>query len=79
MQLGQTARDQNDMGLGRVERPHAEIAGQPDAIDDMPSVASRGKQMRQGCARHRVHAESEACQPGGDRRADEAAGAKNGK
>ena len=76
---GEAARGDADMGLGRIVRAGAKIAGEADAVDDVAGVPARLQQDRQGGAGHRVHPVSGAFQRGNQRGANVAGGAEDGE
>ena len=67
------------MRFGGIQRTAAEIAGQPDTVDDMPRRPLGKQQAGQLGARYRMHDVILALQPGNERRSDEATGADDGK
>ncbi len=79
LQLAKAAGDEPDMGLRRVQRAHAEIAGEADAVDDMACRPARRQQRRQRSPRDWMDHVILAFQPGDQCRTDEAAGAEDGE
>ena len=79
LQLGQTTRDEADMRLCRVQRAHAEVAGEADAVDDMAGRPTPRQQYRQRRPCDRMDHLVVALQPSDQRRSDEAAGAEDGE